>query len=77
MEVDYNCCLCGKEKKDAKIIIEVALELFPKYVREDGSLETMNGLWKKSREFFCEECFSKYATTLENFYRDNINNNRT
>jgi hypothetical protein len=66
-----SCAVCGKKQQDSNIFIEVNLELFPRYARENNRLEDMNGLWKKTREFFCEECFMKYAETLENFYQMN------
>lgn len=71
MAENSGCSVCGKDTKAVKLLIEVNLEVFPRYVSADGKLENMNGLWKKTREYFCEDCFDKYATILEKFYCDN------
>ncbi len=67
-----GCTVCSKKIKDIKVLVEVQLEMFGRYVREDGVLEDMNGLWKKTRENFCEECFNKYTEMLESFYKSRV-----
>ena len=69
-----NCSICGKQFIDSKIITELNLEIYPRYVREDGELEDMNGLWRKTSEFFCDDCFQKYTDVLQNFYQENAKN---
>jgi hypothetical protein len=68
---ENKCSVCGKKAPEIKLFIEVDLEIYPKYVKPDGSLENMNGLWKKTRETFCEGCFDKYTAILESFYKNN------
>jgi hypothetical protein len=70
MENQELCCsVCNKLSAEINIITEVQLEMFSLYRREDDKWEQMNGLWKKTREYFCEECFKEYAELLGNFYK--------
>lgn len=68
-----GCSVCGKKSKDITLLVEVQLEMFPRYLRADGETEDLNGLWKHTREYFCEECFADYSDVLTRFYDSKIN----
>ncbi len=63
-----ECSLCHKKVENINVLVEVIVEAFARYRRDDNLYEDMNGLWKKVAEFFCEDCFKEYAATLEALY---------
>lgn len=70
--VTDNCCsLCKKKQSDLKCLIEINLEVFCRYNNADTTMENMNGLWKRTSEFFCEDCFGKFVDNLEVFHKNN------
>jgi hypothetical protein len=67
-DTSLHCTVCGCKQEKAHVLTEIQLEVISKYLREDGTPEDMNGLWRKTREFLCENCFKDYARVLSDFY---------
>ena len=73
----YECSICKKKMADLKCLVEVNLEVFCRYNNADTTLENMNGLWKKTSEFFCEECFAKFVDCMETFHKNTVTTKST
>ncbi len=63
-----ECSLCHKKVQDINVLVEVAIETYARYRREDNLFEDMNGLWKKVSEHFCESCFKNFVSAIESLY---------
>jgi hypothetical protein len=63
------CTSCGKQLSEIKIITEVQVEIFSQYVTPQGTMENMNGQWKKVREQLCEGCLAKLVAALQSLHQ--------
>lgn len=60
--MDNKCTFCGKEFDAVKVSVSFFIEA--ERFREDATWEHIPNMDIHTREFLCEDCFSKFSDSL-------------